>query len=476
MFAIDENQYKNAVKIIKHENDLKMNMPGPWDSMDQLLAVTNREFATSPMSPKIQFEAIIIIAKYYNKHYLIERYNALVETEKDKARDKNDAEIDRTRAREFGKRKQDRAEREEERAELVDVAQTKVKILQHIGKFAELARKYATDDMIGMLDNEIGAHLLKDLTEYGDENQAIIKELEDMTPHPMSQEVVVAGAPRLRKSARMISKVKTDIATKKEKITTLDVTVAARDVTIATRDDTIVTLRDAIATFGPVVPLVQGLGQQPAPRADQLLQTLAPILQLALPHYQQVVAEVQSYVDHVVITQQQLCLPAHHTLQHWHAEATATRAGHLQQADVQKSLRSIYVNQGAAQAKRAASVLAGVPITAGKGATGIMWEVQGALKRVYRIPKKRSGWMVMSHGDRIYQLLRAIAWQMHLGSAPGHNMQMLLYVYLRQFPTFDAARYHARYQQLVARQLGPVAPQQLQAGGIVQAARMIGFV
>ena len=74
LFGIAANHYYNAVSIGFLDGVAKMNVPDPWKSMDELLAFTNREFATSQMPHNVRFEAIIILAKYYNKHYLVERY------------------------------------------------------------------------------------------------------------------------------------------------------------------------------------------------------------------------------------------------------------------------------------------------------------------------------------------------------------------------------------------------------------------
>ena len=74
LFGIAANHYYNAVSVGFLDGVAKMNVPDPWKSMDELLAVTNREFATSQLPHNVRFEAIIILAKYYNKHYLVERY------------------------------------------------------------------------------------------------------------------------------------------------------------------------------------------------------------------------------------------------------------------------------------------------------------------------------------------------------------------------------------------------------------------
>jgi hypothetical protein len=162
MFAVDENQYKNAVKIIKHENDVKMNMPGPWVSMDQLLGVTNRDFATSPMSPKIQFEAILILAKYYNKHYLVERYERLAQ---DHAKEKKkDVREDLHHGVYTSKSLADIAESGARVANArADVAQAGAReaVYTFIGDRVRLAIKYTGGNDVQFLDNGAGLKLLE---------------------------------------------------------------------------------------------------------------------------------------------------------------------------------------------------------------------------------------------------------------------------------------------------------------------------
>ena len=118
------------------------------------------------------------------------------------------------------------------------------------------------------------------------------------------------------------------------------------------------------------------------------------------------------------------------------------------------TLRYLRIHYSTAHARAQASILAGIPITAGNGETGIMWNVQGAVKRIYNINNENSAWMNVPYGERIYLLLRSIAWQSNIGRPIGTNLLMLLNVHLQRFPDFNFERYDTRYRAACIRHGG----------------------